>query len=139
MPGQGLGPRADAAPGTDGAPGADGAPGPEVPGVEQVLIAVADPIRRRILGLLAAEGAGTATRLATELPVSRQAVMKHLVMLDRAGLVSVRRHGREMRYRLQPEPLDGTAAWLAGLAAEWERRLAAIRSSAEAGAGADPG
>jgi DNA-binding transcriptional ArsR family regulator len=101
----------------------------EVPGVEHVLIAVADPIRRRILGLLAAEGAGTATRLAADLPVSRQAVLKHLVMLDRAGLVSVQRHGREMRYRLEPRPLDEAAAWLAGLAAEWEQRRPAIRSA----------
>jgi DNA-binding transcriptional ArsR family regulator len=113
--------------------------GPEPPAAEQVLIALADPIRRRILDTLAAEGPGTATRLAADLPVSRQAVMKHLVMLDRAGLVSVRRHGREMRYRIHPRPLDETAAWLAGLAAQWEQRLAAIRSIAEAAARADPG
>jgi DNA-binding transcriptional ArsR family regulator len=115
------------------------APGAEPPAAEQVLIALADPIRRRILGTLAAEGPGTATRLAADLPVSRQAVMKHLVMLDRAGLVSVRRHGREMRYRIHPQPLDETAAWLAGLAARWEQRLTDIKSIAEAAARADPG
>ena len=114
------------------------APGAEPPAAEQVLIALADPIRRRILGTLAAEGPGTATRLAADLPVSRQAVIKHLVMLDRAGLVSVQRHGREMRYRIHPQPLDETAAWLAGLAAQWEQRLTAIRSIAEAAARADP-
>jgi DNA-binding transcriptional ArsR family regulator len=121
-----------------GSPAA-GPPDAEPPAAEQVLIALADPIRRRILGTLAAEGPGTATRLAADLPVSRQAVMKHLVMLDRAGLVSVQRHGREMRYRIHPQPLDETAAWLAGLATQWEQRLTDIRSIAEAAARTDPG
>jgi DNA-binding transcriptional ArsR family regulator len=124
MPEDGFGPQAGGALGSAGL------------GVEPVLVAMADPIRRRILGLLAAEGAGTATWLAADLPVSRQAVMKHLRMLDRAGLVSARRHGREMRYRLQPQPLGETAAWLAGLAAEWEQRRAGGRSAAAAAAGA---
>jgi DNA-binding transcriptional ArsR family regulator len=108
----------------------------QVGSVEQVLIAVADPIRRRILDVLAADGAAaaTATTLAAGLPVSRQAVMKHLAMLDRAGLVAVRRHGREMRYRIRLEPASDTAAWLAGLAAGWERRRAAARAAAEAAA-----
>jgi DNA-binding transcriptional ArsR family regulator len=114
-------------------PQAGGAPGAEPPRAEPVLIALADPIRRRILGLLAAEGARTATRLAADLPVSRQSVVKHLGMLDRGGLVSVQRHGREMRYRLRPQPLDETAAWLAGLAADLNQQLTAgIRSRAEA-------
>jgi DNA-binding transcriptional ArsR family regulator len=116
---------------------------PEVLAVEQVLVALADPIRRHILDLLAAEGPATATRLAADLPVSRQAVIKHLVMLDRAGLVSVRRRGREMRYRIHPQPLDETAAWLAALAAGWEQRLAAARPEtahrAETAASAEPG
>jgi DNA-binding transcriptional ArsR family regulator len=132
MPEDGFSPQAG------GAPGAE-PPGAEPPGAEPVLIGLADPVRRRILGLLAAEGARTATQLAAELPVSRQSVTKHLGMLDRAGLVSVRRHGREMRYRLQPEPLDQTAAWLAGLAAGWEQRLAVIRSAAATGARPAPG
>ena len=98
-----------AASGADATDRPDDAPGAEPRAAEQVLIALADPIRRRILGTLAAEGPGTATRLAADLPVSRQAVMKHLVMLDRAGLVSVQRHGREMRYRIHPRPLDEAA------------------------------
>ena len=101
--------------------------GGEPAGAEQVLIALADPIRRRILDTLAADGPATATRLAADLPVSRQAVMKHLVMLDRAGLVSVQRRGREMRYRVKPLPLAETAGWLTGLAAKWEQRLTAVR------------
>jgi DNA-binding transcriptional ArsR family regulator len=100
--------------------------GGEPEGAEQVLIALADPIRRRILDTLAAAGPATATRLAADLPVSRQAVTKHLVMLDRAGLVSVQRRGREMRYRIQPQPVAETAAWLAGRAAKWEHRLTAV-------------
>jgi DNA-binding transcriptional ArsR family regulator len=114
-------------------PQACGAPGPEPSRAEPVLIALADPIRRRILGLLAAEGARTATRLAADLPVSRQSVMKHLGMLDRGGLVSVQRHGREMRYQLQTQPLGETAAWLTGLAADLDQqRTAGIRSRAQA-------
>lgn len=116
---------------------------PAVLAVEQVLVALADPIRRHILDRLAAEGPATATRLAADLPVSRQAVIKHLVMLDRAGLVSVQRRGREMRYRIHPQPLDEAAAWLAALAATWEQRLAAARADtaarAEPAACAEPG
>jgi DNA-binding transcriptional ArsR family regulator len=105
-------------------------------GAEHVLIALADPIRRRILDMLAAAGPATATRLAADLPVSRQAVMKHLTMLDRAGLVSVQRRGREMRYRSQPEPLAEAAGWLGGLAARWQQQLTTVAAVA---AGAEPG
>ncbi|HEX5292794.1 MAG TPA: metalloregulator ArsR/SmtB family transcription factor [Streptosporangiaceae bacterium] len=108
------------------------ADGGEPAKAEQVLIALADPIRRRILDTLAADGPATATRLAADLPVSRQAVTKHLVMLDRAGLVSVQRRGREMRYRIQPQPAAATAAWLAGRAAKWEQRLTAVSPVAAA-------
>jgi DNA-binding transcriptional ArsR family regulator len=102
---------------------------------ERVLVAIADPVRRRILDTLAAQGAGTATTLAAGLPVSRQAVMKHLTMLQRAGLVSAQRRGREMRYRVEPQPLDATARWMSGLATDWQQRLTAITSIAEAPSG----
>ena len=65
---------------------------------EDVFTALADPTRRRVLDLLAEHGHGTATTLAAELPVSRPAVIKHLAVLDRAGLVAAQRHGREVRY-----------------------------------------
>ena len=71
-------------------------------------------------------GAGTATTLAAGLPVSRQAVVKHLVILHRAGLVVGRRLGRERRYLVDPGRSDATARWMAGLAADWDRRLRAI-------------
>jgi DNA-binding transcriptional ArsR family regulator len=98
---------------------------------EDVFTALADPTRRRVLDLLAEHGHGTATSLAAELPVSRPAVIKHLAVLDRAGLVASRRHGREVRYVVRPEPLQETAAWMTRLAAQWDARLDAIRALAE--------
>ena len=99
---------------------------------DQVFAALADPTRWRVLSLLAERGSGTATTLAGELPVSRVAVVKHLAVLDRAGLVESRRRGREVRYTVRPERLDATARWMAGLASEWDARLSAIKRMAEA-------
>jgi DNA-binding transcriptional ArsR family regulator len=98
---------------------------------EQLFAALADPTRWRVLNLLAERGDGTATTLAGELPVSRVAVVKHLGVLDRAGLVEGRRRGREVRYTVRPERLDATARELAALAAGWDERLAAIKRLAE--------
>jgi len=106
--------------------------GTPVDGVDSVLVALADPTRRQLLELLAAQGEATATTLAQRLPVSRQAVVKHLVVLDAAGLVSGSRVGREVRYAVRPAALDATARWMAGLAADWDRRLATIKRIAEA-------
>jgi DNA-binding transcriptional ArsR family regulator len=99
--------------------------------VDSVLVALADPTRRRLLELLAAQGEATATTLAGRLPVSRQAVVKHLAVLDAAGLVSGSRIGREVRYAVRTAALDGTARWMAALAADWDRRLAIIKRVAE--------
>jgi DNA-binding transcriptional ArsR family regulator len=96
-----------------------------------VLAALADPTRRQLLDLLAVQGEGTATTLAERLPVSRQAVVKHLAVLDAAGLVSGSRVGREVRYAVRPAALDMTARWMASLAADWDRRLARIKRVAE--------
>jgi len=101
------------------------APAPEV------FAALADPTRWRVLTLLAERGDGTATTLAGELPVSRPAVIKHLAVLDRAGLVESRRRGREVRYTVRPERLDAAARDLADLAAAWDARLATIKRMAE--------
>ena len=100
--------------------------------VDSVLAALADPTRRRLLDLLAAQGESTATTLAERLPVSRQAVVKHLTVLDAAGLVSGGRVGREVRYAVRPAALDATARWMTALAADWDRRLATIKRVAEA-------
>ncbi|MGW1992186.1 ArsR/SmtB family transcription factor [Embleya sp. NPDC001921] len=99
--------------------------------VDGVLVALADPTRRLLLDLLAARGEATATTLAEGLPVSRQAVVKHLAVLDAAGLVSGGRVGREVRYAVRPQALDATARWMASLAADWDRRLATIKRIAE--------
>jgi len=98
-----------------------------------VFAALADPTRWRLLGTLARQGEGTATTLAAELPISRPAVIKHLVVLDRAGLVTRRRAGREVRYRVEPARLKQTARQIAGLAAAWDTRLAALKALAEDG------
>ena len=100
-------------------------------GADTVMAALADPPRWRVLSLLAARGEATATTLAGELPVSRVAVVKHLAILDRAGLVEGGRHGREVRYRVRPERLEQTARWMAGLASQWDRRLDALKRLAE--------
>lgn len=102
--------------------------------VDKVLAALADPTRRRVLDAVAAHGEATATILAAELPVSRQAVTKHLAVLDRAGLVSGRRQGRETRYSVHPERLEAAARWMSARAAAWDERLARIKGLAESAA-----
>lgn len=99
--------------------------------VEEVLVALADPTRRQLLDVLARRGQATATTLAVELPVSRQAVVKHLVILGKAGLVTSQREGREIRYAVRPDRLAETARWLDQLAARWDARLVAIKRLAE--------
>jgi ArsR family transcriptional regulator, cadmium/lead-responsive transcriptional repressor len=101
---------------------------------DELWAAVADPTRRRLLDALLAHGEATATTLAGDLPVTRQAVTKHLAVLERAGLVDSRRVGREVRYAVRAERLDAASAWLARVAAEWEHRLGAIKRRAEASA-----
>ena len=100
---------------------------------DDVFAALADPTRWRVLELLAARGEGTATTLAGEMPVSRPAVIKHLAVLARAGLVESRRQGREVLFTLRPERLEATARWMAGLASQWDARLAALKRLAEEG------
>jgi DNA-binding transcriptional ArsR family regulator len=92
-----------------------------------VFDALADPTRRRLLGTLAQGGDATATELAIGLPISRQAVLKHLNALREAGLVQGRRTGREVRYGLTPAPLSDAVAWIAAVGAQWDGRLAALQ------------
>ena len=93
-----------------------------------VFSALADPTRRRLLSAIATHPA-TATELAGELPISRQAVVKHLNTLAHAGLLERERHGRDVRYRVTPEPLSDAVTWIAEVGGEWDTRLAALRSS----------
>jgi DNA-binding transcriptional ArsR family regulator len=94
-------------------------------GVDAVFAALADPTRRAVIDRLAREPA-SASRLAGELPVSRQAVAKHLAALDRAGLVAARRDGRELRYALDPAPMGEAIAWMTSRGAQWDDRLARL-------------
>ena len=77
--------------------------------------------------------------LAGELPVTRQAVAKHLAVLDRAGLVDARRQGREVRYAIRPQRLDAATRAMAQVAADWDARLSAIKRIAESAAGEQQG
>jgi len=102
--------------------------------VDELWSAVGDPTRRRVLDVLLDRGEATATVVAGELPVTRQAVAKHLAVLDRVGLVEGRRQGREVRYAIRPQRLDAATRSMAQVAAEWDARLAAIKRIAEAAA-----
>ncbi|MBV9952645.1 MAG: winged helix-turn-helix transcriptional regulator [Acidimicrobiia bacterium] len=93
--------------------------------------AVGDPTRRRMLDLLLAGGNGTATSLAEQLPVTRQAVAKHLAVLDRVGLVHGAPAGRERRYHVDDAQLARAAAQLATVGSEWDGRLRRIARIAE--------
>jgi DNA-binding transcriptional ArsR family regulator len=103
-----------------------------------LVAAVTEPTRRQMLDLLLERGDSTATTLADGLPISRQAVSKHLVVLTRAGLVAGEKSGREVRYRLNVERLDRAARSLGELAATWDQRLMRIKQIAEAAAAKHP-
>lgn len=97
--------------------------------VGAVFAALADPTRRHLVEALAAEPGATATGLAAELPISRQAVAKHLKLLDEAGLVSRRRRGREACFELQTHPLAGAVAWIDAVGAEWDESFGRLRAA----------
>jgi ArsR family transcriptional regulator, cadmium/lead-responsive transcriptional repressor len=93
--------------------------------------AIGDPIRRRMIDLLLASGPGSATSLSERLPVTRQAVAKHLAVLDRAGLVHAAAAGREMRYRVDDDQFARAVAQLSAVGAAWDARLRRIKRIAE--------
>jgi ArsR family transcriptional regulator, cadmium/lead-responsive transcriptional repressor len=94
--------------------------------------AVADPSRRQVLDLVVGSGPVSASWLARRVPFSRQAVSKHLAVLEQAGLISRRKQGREVLYQVEAGRLDQAARAMAQVAAQWDRRLAAIKRLAEA-------
>ena len=100
-----------------------------MPSPDQTFAALADGTRREILQAVATRGDATATELAAGLPVTRQAVAKHLGVLAGAGLVQARRAGRETRYAPTPEPLGDAIAWMTDLGAQWDARLARLKRS----------
>jgi predicted transcriptional regulator len=94
--------------------------------------AIGDPTRRRMLDLLLTTGAGTATSLSEQLPVTRQAVAKHLGVLDHVGLVQATPSGREKRYRINEAQLERAVAQLNAVGNTWDARLRRIKQIAEA-------
>jgi DNA-binding transcriptional ArsR family regulator len=89
--------------------------------------ALSDPTRRELLAAIAQRPAATATELAAELPISRQAVLKHLSALADAGLLDRERSGREVHYRVTLAPLSNAVEWMADVGAEWDDRLAMLK------------
>lgn len=99
-----------------------------------VLGALADPTRRGMVETLLRDGVTSVPALSGDLPISRQAVAKHLATLGDAGLVErVDGPGREVRYRLRPGALDATAAWVGATASAWDARLDRLRRAVEHG------
>jgi DNA-binding transcriptional ArsR family regulator len=94
---------------------------------DAVFAALADATRRSILAAVSERGPVTATALAAELPISRQAVAKHLALLREAGLVRADREGRETRFTARPEPLHDVAAWATATGRRWDDRLDKLR------------
>jgi DNA-binding transcriptional ArsR family regulator len=95
--------------------------------VDAVFAALSDPTRRAVVRSLSEDGPSTVTELAARLPVTRQAVAKHLEALEGAGLVSTSTSGRSRRYRLTPRPMTEAMAWMADVGAEWDDRLEALQ------------
>jgi DNA-binding transcriptional ArsR family regulator len=99
---------------------------------DELWSAIADPSRRRVLDLLVRSGEASASALAEQVPFTRQAVSKHLVVLEDAGLVSRRKQGREVLYQVDAIRLDQASRAMSEVATRWERRLGAIKRLAEA-------
>ena len=96
---------------------------------QAVFSALADPTRRAVLRSIATGEAVTATELAARLPVSRQAVQKHLAQLEHARLVDGARVGRETRFAATPAPLSDAIEWMTAVGAQWDERLAALHAA----------
>jgi ArsR family transcriptional regulator, cadmium/lead-responsive transcriptional repressor len=99
---------------------------------DELWSAIGDPSRRQVLDLLVTNGEVSASWLAGRVPFSRQAVSKHLVVLERVGLISRRKQGREVLYQVEAARLDEATRAMAQTAAEWDRRLSMIKRLAEA-------
>ncbi|MGH2726543.1 MAG: ArsR/SmtB family transcription factor [Actinomycetota bacterium] len=102
---------------------------------DEIFAALADETRRRVGLRLSEGGETTASRLAEEIPVSRQAIAKHLMALEEAGLVASERVGRENLYHLTPARLSEAVSWIAEVGGDWDGRLARLRKHLEGGKG----
>lgn len=96
---------------------------------QPLFTALADPTRRAVFERLSAEGPASASKLAAELPVSRQAIAKHLALLDEAGLVERKTAGREIQYHARPDALTEVTGWVERMGARWDERLEALKRS----------
>jgi DNA-binding transcriptional ArsR family regulator len=94
---------------------------------QSLFAALADPVRRGLLANLAEHSPRTATQLAEDFPITRQGILKHLTILEDAGLVAVHRSGREKRYSLTPEPLAELDQWIDNIGAKWDERLLRLK------------
>jgi len=101
---------------------------------QAVFAALADPTRRAVLRSIASGDATTATELAAQLPITRQAVAKHLSQLQQARLVDSERDGRETRFQATPAPLGDAIGWMTAVGTQWDDRLAALAAGTSASA-----
>jgi DNA-binding transcriptional ArsR family regulator len=95
---------------------------------QPLFAALADPMRRSLLVNLAEHSPRTATQLAEDYPITRQGILKHLTILEDAGLVAVHQTGREKRYTLTPEPLEELEEWIKDIGAKWDERLLRLKT-----------
>jgi DNA-binding transcriptional ArsR family regulator len=102
-----------------------------IPERQPIFAALADPMRRSLLVNLAENSPRTATQLAEEYPITRQGILKHLDILEHAGLVAVYQKGREKRYTLTPEPLSELDQWIKELSTKWDERLLRLKAFLE--------
>ena len=100
---------------------------------QPIFAALADPVRRSLLMNLAGQSPRTATELAREYPITRQGILKHLAILEAAGLVAVHQEGREKLYSLTPAPLSELEQWVGELSARWDERLGRLKAWIEHG------
>jgi DNA-binding transcriptional ArsR family regulator len=104
----------------------DGVTRPSTTVLDTLFGALADPTRRLLVERLLTKGPATATALAEATPLTRQAILKHLQVLEAAGLVDHERCGREVRFRVTPKPLASAVAWIVDTAGQWDQRLARL-------------
>ena len=95
---------------------------------QSIFAALGDPMRRNLLVNLAEHSPRTATQLAQEYPITRQGILKHLTLLEDAGLVTVYQAGREKRYVLTPEPLHELEDWIESIGTKWDERLLRLKT-----------
>jgi DNA-binding transcriptional ArsR family regulator len=93
--------------------------------IDAIFGALSDRSRREVISHIS-EGEASASELAERMPISRQAIVKHLASLADAGLVAAEREGRHVRYRLTPGPLHDAVSWITEVGAEWDDRLRAL-------------